>query len=209
MGNLRAVVDVYLANLCNDNTKKAYAPKVNEFKAFCDHAYPSHCMTVRYTVGPEKLYRFLFYQVFREKKEAKGRKRGQSVAFDSGEYVRVVAMYYVFFSTLSEGVVGESLHCINESVPDPVNPLGFDMINTYRSSVKGYYSSQWELGANRLAWEQINTPSIQKLMSIAKGRKKRTKKNPTLRKLKPKPAPSTRTTRSEKSNSLFVLPVPQ
>ena len=66
MGNLRAVVDVYLANLCKDNTKKAYAPKVNEFKAFCDHSYPSHQVSVRYTVNQEKLYRFMFYHVFRE-----------------------------------------------------------------------------------------------------------------------------------------------
>ena len=156
---------------------------------------------------------FLFYHVFRERKITKGRKRAEYVAFDPDEYVRVISLYYGYLSGLEEGVVGESLVCINEKVPDPLNPLGYDQINTYRSAVKSYYTAQWEMGANRLAWTEINSSSVHKLRSIVKGRKKRIKKKRTLRQLKLRPVPSIPTPRSEKSNSRFgfkgVLPVPQ
>jgi hypothetical protein len=187
MGQLRTVVDVYLQNLCKDNTKKAYAPKVNEFKGFCDHCYGFLAESMRYTVDPERLYRFLFYHVFREKKEALGRKRGESAAFDPEDYDRVLVTYSGLLSTLSV-TVGEGVS--TENVPDPQKPLGYDQINTYRSAVKGYWGQQYELNANRLKWdEEINTPSVKKLMSIVKGRKKRVKKQSYAEKVEAEASP--------------------
>jgi hypothetical protein len=188
LGSLRCVVDIYLQALCKDNTKKAYAPKVKEFKGFCDHAYPFLNESLRYTVDTDRLYRFLFYHVFREKKASKGRKRGESAAFDPADYQLVLATYSGLLSTLAL-TVGTGVSTEVENIPDPQQPLGYDQINTYRSAVKGYWGQQYDLNANRLKWDEINTPSVQKLMSIVKGRKKRVKKQSYAEKVEAEASP--------------------
>ena len=65
------------------NTKLAYDSKMEEFGSFCDHYYPSVDPAYRYTVNGDRLYTFLFYQSFREKKSQKGRTRGTRQGFDS------------------------------------------------------------------------------------------------------------------------------
>ena len=158
-----------------DNTKLAYAPKIKEFKAFCDHVYPHHGLERRYTVGPDGLYRFLFYQVFREKKVARGRKRGVSEKFDCTDFDRVVTKYSAILSTLD---VNPDPDCVERAhAMDPENPLGCQMINTYRSAIWNYYENQYNANANRLRWEEINTPAVKRLFLIVKGRKRRVAKN--------------------------------
>jgi hypothetical protein len=176
LGQLRAVVDVYLQRLQKDNTKLAYLPKIKEFKGFCDFLFPGLSPSCRYQVDSDKLYRFMFYHVFREKKRVGGR-GGVEEHFDPYEYERVVGKYAALFNTVQHNV-GDV--CYQEGaegdVPDPTSPLGYDQINTYRSSVRHYYEMQYELNANRLRWDEINTPSVKKLLSIVKGRNKRVKK---------------------------------
>ena len=69
------------------NTKIAYAPFQAEFKGFCDSKHPNdqfpHCVT------EEKLFGFLWYQAYREK-----RPRNQKHdTFDANDYDRVVAAH--------------------------------------------------------------------------------------------------------------------
>ena len=186
-------------NLQKDNTKKAYEPKVNEYKDYCDHVFWFHDVMVRYTVTSESLYRFLFYHVFRDKKQSLGKKRGALSAFDRVDYERVVSRYTSVLCSV-ESNLSDS---VPTDIPDPQNPLGYDQINTYRSAVKGYYEAQCEYHANRNRWEDINTPSVKKLLNIVKGRKKRVKKKPTLRKLRLNQVPFTPTAKLVKLSMHF------
>jgi hypothetical protein len=185
MGNLRATVDVYMNNLRKDNTQKAYEPKVNEYKDYCDHVFWFNDATVRYTVTSETLYRFMFYHVFRDKKPSLGKKRGELSSFDRADYDRVVSRYTSVLCSV-ESNLSDS---VPTDIPDPQNPLGFDQINTYRSAVKGYYEAQCEYHANRNRWEDINTPAVKKLLNIVKGRKKRVKKRTYAEKVEAESSP--------------------
>ena len=73
------------------NTKKAYDPKKKEWYDFCDHQYRSLEPYMRYTVNNDKLYRFIYYQCFREQKTRKGVGRGVVQGFKPSEYDRVMS----------------------------------------------------------------------------------------------------------------------
>ena len=71
------------------NTKKAYDPKIEEFKEFCNdqfshHDFPS-CVT------EEKTFAFLYYQAFREirRRGRKKRNNADDFTFDSMDYNRM------------------------------------------------------------------------------------------------------------------------
>ena len=68
------------------NTNKAYDPKTQEYYAFCDSLYPSVNNQFKYIVDAERLYRFLFYQSFCEKKSQKGWKKSEKQGFDRDNY---------------------------------------------------------------------------------------------------------------------------
>ena len=57
-------------------TDVAYAPKLREFLGFCEHFYSGNAFdgTSKHTVTAEKLFKFLFYQAYREQRK-KGRKK--------------------------------------------------------------------------------------------------------------------------------------
>jgi hypothetical protein len=54
------------------NTSKVHEPKIEEFFGFCDSIYEDE--PYKYNLSFEKVYRFMFYQSFREQK-----KRGKEV----------------------------------------------------------------------------------------------------------------------------------
>ena len=51
------------------NTSKAFDPKEAEWYQFCDSAYGEDAF--KYSITTEKLYRFFYYQSFREKRNIK------------------------------------------------------------------------------------------------------------------------------------------
>lgn len=168
IGTLQNIVDNYLESLLKDNTQKAYAPKVLEFKAFCDHQYSFLPPDIsRYTVTSEKLYRFLFYHVFREKYT----RNRQTTGFDRTDYDRVTNTYSNLFNLLERNPEGTIT-----GMRDPENPLAEQQINTYRSAVRGYFNKQVDHGAQSLVWEQVQTSAVKRLLSIARGRLTRIKR---------------------------------
>jgi hypothetical protein len=54
-----------------ENTKKAYNPKIREYAAFCDFIYPNEMH--RHVLCKDKVYLFMYYQSFLEKKKVGGR----------------------------------------------------------------------------------------------------------------------------------------
>ena len=106
---------------------------------------------------------------------ARGRKRGVSETFDCTDYDRVLTKYSAALSTLD---VNSDPDSVERAIAlDPEKPLGCQMINTYRSAIWNYYENQYNANANRLRWDEINTPSVKRLFLIVKGRKRRVAKN--------------------------------
>ena len=56
------------------NTSIAYDPKQKEFELFCEAEYAED--QHKYSVDADKVYRFMFYQAFREQKKRGGRQNG-------------------------------------------------------------------------------------------------------------------------------------
>jgi hypothetical protein len=76
--------EVNLASRCH-NTAKAYDPKAREYYDFCNYKYLLLPINQRYTVTSDKLWSFLTYQAFWEKRKRGGRKKGVVESFDSAE----------------------------------------------------------------------------------------------------------------------------
>ena len=67
LDSLRGLVDCFKDSARKENTAKAYDPKLQEFKDFCDHVYKDVDVEKRYIVNHDRLYKFLFYHIFRNK----------------------------------------------------------------------------------------------------------------------------------------------
>jgi hypothetical protein len=123
------------------NTSIAYDPKVLEFQRYCDYQYPHEPETVRHLVAPDKVYNFMFYQAHRDKRKPGKPKRGAPTSdfggFSSHDYDSVIARY-----------VGKPP---SEWV-QPKNPLGFQQVNTYKSSLIELHKEQVANRANTYVW---------------------------------------------------------
>ena len=95
------------------NTSKTMEPKIQEFFQFCELVYPldQH----KYNLDYEKVYRFMWYQAFREQKDPKlvkaARARGEY--FDFETYTNMMNAY----SSPGGGTIG---------APRPKKPIGID-----------------------------------------------------------------------------------
>lgn len=165
-------------HLRKDNTKKAYTPKVKEFKGFCDFLYPNDCVTFRYRVTYEKMYRFMFYQVFRNKKTTKS-----AGVFNSEDYEEVLNKYNIVFNRVAATESGALTSEQHNSLCDPTTPLGIAQINTYRSAIHGFWDFQFENKVNVTPWTEIYSTSVKKLVKIVAGRRVRVRKRGNCEKL--------------------------
>ncbi|KAG7337517.1 centromere DNA-binding like protein [Nitzschia inconspicua] len=74
------------------NTARSYEPRVEEFKAYCDVVFSGLGPERRYTVTHEKIYPFMFYQCFREKKAPAS--RGAKIPrFNHDDYIAIHNKY--------------------------------------------------------------------------------------------------------------------
>jgi hypothetical protein len=137
------------------NMMLAYNPKVKEYHAFCDHLYRGYHESMRYTIGTEKVFLFLFYQAFSNKY-----KRGEVHGFESAGYYLVVgewARYKTYFDTSEI-----------DNIPYPTNPCHYDSLNTYKTVLQNVWSDQASQGANGLTRELIFTRKCRELMNLVK-----------------------------------------
>ena len=68
LSDIHARVDRDAENLRKTNTVKAINPKLLEWKEYCDYNHGGDTK-----VTPEKVFTFLFYQAYREKKPSGGK----------------------------------------------------------------------------------------------------------------------------------------
>jgi hypothetical protein len=150
------VVDQQTKQLRRHNTAVAYDPKVLEFKSFCSFVFSCEPEFVRDLVTPDKVFNFMFYQCYREKRKAGGKGKGSGGTFPVVDYNRVMDQYR---------------NTSREEWTLPMNPLGYSAINTYRSSIQGLFKEQQAQRANSYVWEQIWNIRCEDLAQLMKKRK--------------------------------------
>jgi hypothetical protein len=156
---------------CPKNTSLAYSPKIGEFIQFCDYKYSRHDASSRYIVTCEKIYTFLFYQCMRDKRKRGGyrkKKKSEDVeevdtalatTFSPSDFKAVIKKYS---STTDAGLA---------DWPEPDNPVGYDTINTYKSSIKNLWERQVARCSNNLSWSHVWTIDCKNLVKVVKERK--------------------------------------
>ena len=129
------------------NTAKQMDPKVAEFKQYCELVYPSD--PYKYHLDYRKVYRFMWYQAFREKKcpsaNRKARERGE--IFDLEAYKEIMSKYE------SEDAIQNPVPV--EEMPLPTNPIGHSTFNIYKAVMKHMYKEQVANHTTSLNWDQI------------------------------------------------------
>ena len=91
--NLRESVWRLLEDDDPENTKKGFEPKMKEYFVFCCEVYPLD--PHNHILQREKMYRFMYYQAFREKKKRGGRRSAHANAhsFDYPQFVQVMSHF--------------------------------------------------------------------------------------------------------------------
>jgi hypothetical protein len=117
------------------------------------------------------------------KSSAKGVKRGAGKGFKNAlEYDRIELEWRAKFQSWATEKAGNPDSDV--VLPDPENPLGYKMVTTYRSVVCWIWDRQRALNKNSISdWNKITTPSVQSLIDIVKGGRKRIDKHNHARKV--------------------------
>ncbi|KAG7362818.1 centromere DNA-binding like protein [Nitzschia inconspicua] len=144
------------------NTARSYEPRVEEFKAYCDVVFSGLGPERRYTVTHEKIYPFMFYQCFREKKAPAS--RGAKIPrFNHDDYIAIHSKY----SSLTP----------DQRVDDPKVCLGLASIMSYKAALQKFHADQRDDNINNCSWQDhVWLAKCEKLIKVVKGRKQRVKR---------------------------------
>ncbi|KAG7336496.1 centromere DNA-binding like protein [Nitzschia inconspicua] len=144
------------------NTARSYEPRVEEFKAYCDVVFSGLGPERRYTVTHEKIYPFMFYQCFREKKAPAS--RGAKIPrFNHDDYIAIHSKY----SSLTP----------DQRVDDPKVCLGLESIMSYKAALQKFHADQRDDNINNCSWQDhVWLAKCEKLIKVVKGRKQRVKR---------------------------------
>ena len=167
--NLVTAVRQQRQSTMKQNTRLAYDPKKVEWYDFCRLT----CNDNIGTVTPEKCYKFLFYQAFRNKRTA------------SKPHKLTLQEFNEIFSLYNERVAND------QDIPDPENPICYSTLNTYRASVKEIWSEQVAEQRNSLTWDLIFQKHCLDLYKLIKGRQARVDKARYVEKIDAEFAPFT------------------
>jgi Centromere DNA-binding protein complex CBF3 subunit, domain 2/Transcriptional activator of glycolytic enzymes len=163
-GHMAQMVNNILTDARPTNTRKALDPKQQEFEQFCDYIGGNDIY--RYNLNFDKVYKFLYYQTFREKKKAGGdraaRKRGEY--FNIEDY-RSVVNYYL-----------QGEEATPKNFPHPVNPIAKATFEQYKMVIKNMHTDQVTRGVCGMTWDLIWQLPCQRLMKHVKERTPKVKK---------------------------------
>ncbi|KAG7371290.1 centromere DNA-binding like protein [Nitzschia inconspicua] len=145
-----------------ENTMKAMVPKMVEFFDYCNKVYPLE--THKYHLTSTKVYRFMWYVAFREKKPTGGRKRGtesnqQNRYFD-------LAAYNAIICDFRQPGSGES----QLIWPRPRNPVSSSVFALYKAVFRNIHKVHVAQKLTSNTWEQIWTIHLDELHKIVKER---------------------------------------
>ena len=126
--NLHNVTRSALENIRPENTRKQQEPKIQEHLEHCDKVCPDD--RYRCAVNMEKLFRFMYYQSYRDKKKTGGRKRSTVGCFDFELYDEVITKYLELSASNPS------------SIPLPANGMSMSTFSAHRSAIKKLHSDQ-------------------------------------------------------------------
>jgi len=133
------------------NTVLAIQPKLDEFSEFCYAYFASTSYPVHVTY--KKVYMFMFYQAFREKKSKRGRWRSGQPRFDKAACQELFGPYHQN-SQLALNV---------EEFPLPHQPIGYSTFKQYRMAIKTLYDEQVQTNMQSTPWDHIWQKSLKVL----------------------------------------------
>ena len=142
------------------NTGKAMDPKIAEYFEYCDHAHGND--PYKYILDNDKVYRFMWYLSFREKKPRGGDKqlREQGKTFDTEKYDQLISTF----------MAGGNDSTVESYFPNPTNPISAATFNQYKAVIRKIYKVQVAKRVNGLNWDQIWTMSFDELQKHVKER---------------------------------------
>jgi hypothetical protein len=138
------------------NTQTAYVSKQNEFFKFCEHITRNdRDKTGMYILNEKKVFAFMWYLSFREKKPRGGNKkrRQEGATFDSELYEQM--------RTEAQQSVGGAIF--------PKKPIGEPSFLLYKAALRKLYRMQVSRKILALNWDQIwclNCSNLQKVVSV-------------------------------------------
>ena len=128
--NLRESVWRLLEDDDPENTKKAFEPKMKEYFVFCCEVYPLD--PHNHILQREKMYRFMYYQAFREKKKRGGPRsaRANAPSFDNLQYEQVMSHFQ------APGAAGL------REFPTPKKPISVSVFDLYKAMFRKMFGIQ-------------------------------------------------------------------
>lgn len=157
---LSALVKLGAKDLEKKNTLRCYKPKQFEFVQFCESVY--HQDVQPKLVTEDKVFTFLFYQAYRQKRTNRLRistTDSQLVRFERASFDDVIERYTDFVR-------------IDEQKIDVGNVVGYDCVNQYLCSVRAVSEEQYEEGKHKLLPSDIMSIRVKELMTVVKCRKR-------------------------------------
>lgn len=128
------------------NTQKAQDPKVLEYFQYCDLEYEHD--PYRYTLNCARVYRFMWYQCFREQKK-KGGTKAERAARAQGQYFN----YEEYKEVTRNFTNGPS--SATALPPTPKNPIGKSVFDAYKAVFRRIYKVQIAKKVLADTWEVI------------------------------------------------------
>ena len=139
------------------NTAKAYGPKLLEFSGFCNHFYHDDGAGLARLVTEDKLYKFLFYQAYREQRKKGCKKNGESVddKFDPNDY---------------NSVVNSDTATLERTTP--TKPIGISLLVQHLNAIMNLLKQQREEeNVNTRRDDQVKTSKVNALVQHVQLRK--------------------------------------
>jgi hypothetical protein len=160
-----------------DNSNDIYDNKTKEYFQFCDYCYPTD--NYNKVLEANKLYRFMFYQAFRNQKKRGGKRVTEnSIRFDPVDYNLITTKYQTW-------MLGNS----NVEPPEPALPVQNSTMDQYKAVFRKLHKQQSAQRVTGSHWEQIWTLPLENLHKLVKQRRQKVRKATYAEKLEAEFAP--------------------
>jgi hypothetical protein len=148
-----------------DSSTTIYDAKSNEYFQYCTSLYPNDPYSK--VLSQYKVYRFIFYQAFRNAKKRGGTRevRASGAKFIRSDYDLVMLKYQAWL-TSNDGT----------APPEPSKPVGKQTIDQYKAVLRWIYKNQTAQRVLGAVWDQIWTLPCTQLHQVVKERRSAVKK---------------------------------
>ena len=148
-----------------ENTRKSVEPKMKEYFEFCKLSYPDdpHFNIL----SREKMYKFMYYTSFREKKQQGGKRtpNRNKPAFDVAGFREVI-----------NNTIDPNTGSTIQDIPTPRNPVSQSVFASYKNMLRKVYNIQKMKNVLSSNWDDLWTMEFNELAKHVKQRAPKIKK---------------------------------